>query len=268
MDSATQLFALFGNPVSHSMGPVMHNLAFAEKNVNAVYLAFAVRGIEKAVASIKSLGIQGVSVTIPFKEQVIPLLDRVDRLALEAGAVNTIVNRDNRLIGYNTDCQGAVEPLKRIGRIAGKKVCILGAGGAARAVAVGMQREKGVLFITNRSEKRGRALAEQVKGEFVSLEQLGSLAPDMVINTTSLGMTPDVDTSPVGGDFFKKGMVVMDIVYNPLETKMLKEAKRRGCTTIDGVSMFVCQGAAQFELFTGLKAPVDIMRKTVLENLV
>ncbi|MEA1968865.1 MAG: shikimate dehydrogenase [Thermodesulfobacteriota bacterium] len=268
IDSSTELYGLFGDPVSHSRGPLMHSRAFVEAGVNGVYLAFKIRDIKKGIESVRELGIRGVSITIPFKESVIPLLDEVDGLARQVGAVNTIINKNNRLYGYNTDCRGAVEPLKKLCKIKDKKICILGAGGAAKAVAVGMKNEEGRIIIANRSEKRGRALAGQVKGEFVSLVDVNKLSPDIIINTTSLGMTPDIDQAPVERDFFKKNMIVMDIVYNPLKTRMLKDAESQGCTIIDGLSMFINQGAAQFELFTGLKAPFDLMRKTVLASFI
>ncbi|MFO7883576.1 MAG: shikimate dehydrogenase [Desulfobacteraceae bacterium] len=266
MDSNTALFALFGDPVSHSKGPLMHNHALCYTGFNGAYLAFAVKDIAKALESVKVLGIKGVSITIPHKEKVIPFVDEMDELALAAGAVNTIVNRDNRLFGYNTDTYGAVAPLRQFGPLAGKKVCIFGAGGAAKAVAAGLKKEKVVISIANRTENKGAALAEKVNGVFVSLEKAEEKEFDIVINTTPLGMVPDVDRTPVTKDFFKRGMIVMDIVYNPLKTKMLREAEERGCTIIDGVSMFVNQGAAQFALFTGLKAPVEEMRNIVLES--
>ncbi len=267
IDSATQLYGVFGNPVSHSMGPLMHNAAFTEKGINAVYLAFHVKDIKKGIDSIKALGITGVSVTIPFKQSVFPFLDEIDALALEIGAVNTIVNKNGILAGFNTDSHGAVEPLKRKCRIKNKRICILGAGGAARAVAFGIRKENGIIFIGNRSEKRGKSLAKQTGGKFVSPDNIGEVDPDIIINATPVGMTPYVNESPIAADLLKDHMTVMDIVYNPLRTKLIEDAQNAGCTVIDGLSMFVNQGAAQFELFTGVKAPMDLMAQTVLDNI-
>lgn len=267
IDSATELYGLFGNPVSHSMGPLMHGAAFTEKGINAVYLAFMIKDIKRGIESVKELGIKGVSITIPFKQSVIPCLDEIDESALEIGAVNTIVNRNGRLKGFNTDCNGAIWSLKQECSIENKSVCILGAGGAARAVAFGIKKEKGIIIIVNRSEQRGKLLAEQIKGKFAAPEDMGEIAPDIIINTTPVGMTPNVNQSPVAPDVLKDHMVVMDVVYNPLRTKLIKDAENAGCTVIDGLSMFVNQGAAQFELFTGVKAPVELMRRTVVNYI-
>ncbi len=267
IDSATGLYGVFGNPVSHSMGPLMHNAAFAEKGINAVYLAFLINDIKRGIDSVRELGIKGVSVTIPFKQSVISMLDEVDDFAIKIGAVNTIVNRNGILKGFNTDSDGAVAPLRKQCGIENKKVCILGAGGAARAVAFGIKRENGIIFIVNRSENRGKLLAGQIEGEFCLPENIGEINPDIIINATPVGMTPKVGQSPVDSDIFKEHMIVMDIVYNPLQTKFLKDAENAGCTVIDGLSMFVNQGAAQFELFTESKAPLDIMKKIVMEHI-
>ena len=157
--------------------------------------------------------------------------------------------------------------MKRTCCIENKKVCILGAGGAARAVAFGIKKENGIIFIGNRSEQRGKLLATLTDGRFIALDRIGEINPDIIINTTPVGMTPNVNQSPVAADMFKEHMTVMDIVYNPLRTKLIKDAENAGCNVIDGLSMFVNQGAAQFELFTGLRAPVDLMRQTVITHI-
>ncbi len=245
----------------------MHNAAFAEKGINAVYLAFLINDIGKGIDSVRELGMGGVSVTIPFKQSVIPFLDEIDDLALEIGAVNTIINNDGRLIGFNTDSMGAVEPLKKKCCIKNNKVCIIGAGGAARAVAFGIKKEKGMVFIVNRSEQRGKVLAEQVGGEFVPLESIKELFPDIIINTTPVGMVPNIDNTPVPSEILQTSMTIMDIVYNPLKTKLIKDAENAGCAIVDGLSMFVHQGAEQFELFTGIKAPESLMKQVLMERI-
>ncbi len=267
INSATRLYGVFGNPISHSMGPVMHTRAFREKGINAVYLAFRIDAIEKGLQAMREIGIQGASITIPFKESVIPFLDDIGEHAKEMGSVNTVVNKDGKLFGYSTDHKGAVEPLRRVTPLKDKDVCVLGAGGAAKAVAYGLKKEGALLTISNRSENKGKALADQMDARFVALDHVTGLNPDIIINTTSVGMMPDTDKSPVPARFFHESMIVFDIVYNPLMTRFLIDAKNAGCTIIDGLSMFVGQGAAQFELFTGVEAPVNLMRDAVLEEM-
>ncbi|MCP4115186.1 MAG: shikimate dehydrogenase [Desulfobacteraceae bacterium] len=265
LNSDTRLYALFGDPVSHSLGPVMHNAAFGERKINAVYLAFRVSRIEQAVEAMGSLNIAGASVTIPHKETVIPFLDEVDDLARDMGAVNTIVNREGKLVGYNTDARGAVDPLERVCGLAGKRVVIIGAGGAARAVAFGVKQKGAALFIVNRSEERGRALAREIGATFIYKDELQQVDPEIIINATSVGMAPGIDDIPLDPGFLTSSMIVMDIVYTPVRTALIRAATEKGCTVIDGLSMFVNQGAAQFELFTGIKAPIEIMKKSLIK---
>lgn len=266
IDSTTLLYGVFGNPVSHSLSPAMHNAAFAHVGHKGVYLAFRIEDIQTAVAAIRALDIQGVSVTIPHKISIMPFMDEIDPLAMEIGAVNTVVNRDGNLRACNSDCLGAMRALKEKTEISGKKVAVIGAGGAARAIAFGIRKEKGRTCIVNRTVKKGEKLAEECGADFLPLSELKS-AFDILINTTPLGMTPDTDRIPLSPDILQEGMTVMDIIYNPLQTRLLKEAEKRGCVTIDGLAMFIYQGAFQFELWTGKEAPVDLMRKTVLAEL-
>ncbi len=270
----TKLYCIFGKPVSHSMSPLVHNMLFNEFGVNAVYLAFEINDIKKGVDSMRTLGIKGASITIPFKEDILKHLDEIDEAAHNIGAVNTVINKDGYLVGYNTDCAGAVEPLKEIvSSLKNKRVCILGAGGAARAVAFGIKKEGGDVTIVNRSKNRGKQLSMEVNGKFLTLSEFNDLMlisayTDILINTTSVGMTPNIDESPVNSKILHKNMTVMDIIYNPLKTELLKDAELAGCTTVDGLSMFIHQGAAQFEMFTGFKASHNFMRETVLKQMV
>jgi shikimate dehydrogenase len=263
----TSLYCVIGNPVSQSLSPIMHNRAFSLAGYDGVYVAFCVSDIQSAIAGIKALGIKGASVTIPHKTAVIPLLDEIDPLALKIGAVNTLVNRDGRLWGGNTDCAGAVSALSEKTEIPGKRVCVLGAGGAARAVGFGIISKGGRVRIANRTTVAGEALATELNAEFCPLSDIRSHPYDILINTTAVGMTPQTDISPVSADVFSPEMVVMDIVYNPLRTQFLAMAEALGCTTIDGAAMFIHQGAAQFELWTGKRAPIAVMAKTVREAL-
>jgi shikimate dehydrogenase len=264
MNAATDLYCVLGSPVSHSQSPLVHNTSFGIKKINAVYLAFEPSDIKSAVQSIRTLDIKGVSVTIPFKETIMEHLDEIDPLAREIGAVNTVVNREGRLLGYNTDCQAAVTPLIPMG-IKDKKVCIIGAGGAGKAVAHGIAKQGGQIIITNRSVQKGILLAENVGGQFIESD-LDKICADVVINTTSCGMEPHVDELPFPTRNLTSGMVVMDVVYTPLNTRFLSIARQKGCKTIDGLSMFVAQAAAQFELWTGFKPDMKLMRDAVLEN--
>jgi shikimate dehydrogenase len=261
------IYAVFGDPVSHSLSPLMHNSALVQSGLDGLYLAFRVKDIAAAVSGVRGTGIRGVSITIPHKVAVMEYLDQIDPLAGEIGAVNTIVNQQGILCGYNSDCAGAVNALMEKTGIRGQTVAVVGAGGGARAVGFGIRREGGRLTIINRTKKSGESLAAELDCEFKPLSEIGRLPYNIVVNATSVGMTPRDAETPLEGALLENGMVVMDLVYNPLKTRLLKEAEQRGCTTIDGASMFVHQGAAQFELWTGRKAPVDVMRRVVLEEL-
>lgn len=267
IDASTQLYCVIGNPVSHSMSPSVHNLAFWLSGLNAVYTAFQVVDIEAAVSGIRGLGIRGASVTIPHKQDIMGCLDHVDGIALEMGAVNTVVNRDGKLYGYNTDVTGAIASIKEKTEIRGKRVVVLGAGGAARAVGFGVRKEGARLTICNRSHEKGERLAESLSSKFLPLSSFHGDECDILINTTSVGMSPEIMHTPVKGELLHGGMVVMDIVYNPLKTRLLQEAEACGATVIDGVSMFVYQAAEQFRLWTDRPAPTMEMRKRVIELL-
>ena len=267
IDAKTRLFGVFGNPVTHSLSPAMHNAAFAAVGMNAVYLAFGLRDVSGAVLAMRSLGMGGASVTIPHKGDVMACLDEVDETARKIGAVNTIVNRAGKLIGFNSDVDGAMRALEEKTVIAGKKVAMIGAGGAARAIGYGICQKGGALVIANRSEGKGQALADDLGASFSPPHELDLAQVDILINATSVGMTPRVDEVPVLIEGLTSRTLVMDIVYNPLETALLSAARTRGCPTVDGTAMFLFQAVAQFEMWTGLKAPVALMRQTVLDAL-
>ena len=261
------IYAVFGDPVGHSLSPVMHNSALAQAGLDGYYLAFRVADIAAAVSGIRGLGIRGASITIPHKINVMKYLDQVDSLAAEIGAVNTVVNHKGVLHGYNSDCAGATKALTEKTIINGKDVAIVGAGGGARAVGFGIKQEGGRLTIINRTRARGEKLATDLDCEFKPHSDVNQLPYHIIINATSVGMTPHDDGVPLNTDLLEGGMVVMDMVYNPLKTRFLAQAEKSGCLTIDGVAMFVHQGAVQFELWTSKKAPVEIMRRAVLEEL-
>ena len=267
IDQHTKLYGVVGYPIGHSMSPVMQNAAFSAKDLNAVYLAFETKDIEGCLNSMKTLGIRGMSVTIPHKSALIPLLDDVDALAMKIGAVNTIINRGGLLVGYNSDVTGALKALEEKIVLTGKSCLLIGAGGAARAIGFGL-KEKGVtISVANRSSDRGRDLAALLDSPFIPLEKVGDKRADLLIQTTPVGMYPDVDRCPIDEHVLKGGMVVMDIIYNPIETRLLKIARRQGCKTINGLSMFIHQGAEQFRLWTGLDAPINVMARALKDAL-
>jgi len=261
------LYVVVGNPIGHSLSPAMHNSALAHAGLDGVYLAFRVEDIAAAISGIRGLDIRGVSITIPHKVSVMQYLDEVDPVASDIGAVNTIVNRKGVLHGYNSDGDGAIKALLEKTTIKGKQVAVIGAGGGARAVGFGLKQEGGMVTIINRSKSAGEKLAGDLDVEFKLLAEVKKLPYQIVINATPAGMTPDINSVPLAPDLMKPGMIVMDMVYNPLKTRFLEAAELIGCTTVDGVAMFVHQGAVQFELWTGRKAPVDVMRRVVLEEL-
>jgi shikimate dehydrogenase len=263
----TQIYGILGQPVAHSLSPAMHNAAFRHLGLNAVYVAFPVTDLQKAVAGIRGLNIQGVSVTIPFKEEIIPLLDELDPHAARMGAVNTVVNRQGRLLGYNTDWLGALKALQEKTAIAGEHFLILGAGGAARAIVYGILKERGRVTVTDLDAARAAALARDFAVEAISLNTLGQCPATVLVNATPVGMAPQVDDIPINPELLSHFRLVMDIVYRPLTTRLLKEAQARGGATIDGLKMLLHQAEAQFELWTGQPAPEEAMSRAAYTAL-
>jgi len=267
IDGKTKVYAVIGHPVAHSFSPLIQNLAFAHHQLNAVYVALPVTDIGAAVTGMRALDLQGLSVTIPHKEQVMAHLDSCDQDAERIGAVNTIVRRDNRLIGYNTDGRGALQALEAKTSVQGTAVTIIGAGGGARAVGYALRAAGARLTIVNRGIQRGQRLASELKATFVPLNRLNGLDCRILINTTPVGMTPNADGIIVSPDWLNDDMVVMDLVYNPLQTRLLTAAAAAGCQTVDGLGMLVYQGGIQFELWTGKRAPLDQMMQTAYQSL-
>lgn len=297
----TKVVGIFGDPVVHSLSPAMHNAAFEAMGLDYVYVPFHVKldnnaDLKKAVDGIRAMNIRGVNVTIPHKEKVAKFLDDLHESAEYVGAVNTIVNDNGRLIGYNTDVYGYINGLEadlelqgiKDFSLRGKKAVILGAGGSARAILAGLYLEGfDSVIIANRDVKRARKLIsganeKKVKNELIRggwkkisekarvvlLKDVSSHLhdADILINTTPVGMM-GIGTLDIDLDKLPAHALVSDIVYTPLETEFLRRAKRQGLKTVSGLSMLVFQGAEAFELWTGKKAPVDIMRKAALEAL-
>jgi len=267
IDAQTELYGIIGKPVRHSLSPVIHNGAFRRMGLNAVYLAFEVNNLEEAMSGIRELGLRGVSVTLPFKTQILPYLDNIGDVAWKIRAVNTIVNEGGRMIGHNTDLNGALEALEEKVDLKDKRVILLGAGGAARAIGFGLKEKECQVIIFNRSQNRAKVLAKELGCDHHPLSCFEEMDGDILVNATSVGMYPLDAESPIPKEILKEGMVVMDIVYRPLKTKLLQEAEERGCLTIDGLEMLARQGAAQLEIWTGRRPEIKEIKEDLCEAL-
>lgn len=274
INGATRLYAIVGMPVTHSLSPVMQNAAFRSTGINGAYVPVPSEDIEKTVQGLRALGFGGASVTIPHKETVMACVDRLDPVAREIGAVNTLAFEQHPdtgevvCVGYNTDWMGSNLALAKEIELKGSSALVLGAGGAAKAVAFGLlEAGASKVFLANRTLQKAVALAEELGSDFVSLADIDQVDADILINTTSVGMTPHIDNSLVPKEYLSRYAVVMDIVYAPLETRLLKEAKASGCRTVDGLAMLYYQGLAQFKIWTGVEPPVSVMRDALLQEL-
>ncbi len=264
----TAVYALLGNPVGHSLSPIMHNAAYREMMLSAVYVPFCVNNLTDAIRGVRAMGILGLSITIPFKTDILPLLDNITDDVRAIGATNTVMNRDGRLEGRNTDWIGLKTALESRFNLEGKTCAILGAGGAARAAVYTVVQGGARPIIINRTIKTAERLAAEFGGEAFPLTDFDRVKADCLINTTSVGMFPHSAESPVAAKNLGRFQWVMDMIYNPLETKLLSDAQRAGCGIISGLDMFVCQGAEQIRCWTGLEPPLDIMRRVVVEYLI
>jgi shikimate dehydrogenase len=263
MKETIRHYALFGNPVGHSLSPLMHNAAFGALGFRALYEAHCVENLDLSVRLIREKPLAGVSVTLPVKGAVMAFLDEVDDDARAIGAVNTIKHEGSRLRGMNTDWMGLVAAMEEHFSLAGKTVAVLGAGGAARAAVYGILRKGGIPIIFNRSRDRAESLARWFACEARPLASLGETEADVLINATPSGMSPSVDETPVDQRHLARFRWVVETIYNPLETRLLREAKAAGCEVITGLSMFVRQGAEQIRIWTGLDPPVELMTRVV-----
>ncbi len=279
INAQTQFCGVIGNPVEHSLSPAIHNAAFQKLGLNFVYLAFRVEAIGDAIKGLRALGsFRGASVTIPHKVATVPLLDSIEPTARHIGAINTIVAKGGTLTGYNTDATGALRALRE-GAVAlkGRQVVILGSGGAARAIAFALGTEPGIdrLTILGIDNQERTALVRDLQSKTGMTVQesplyegtLRKVLPDthVLIHCTPMGMSPKLHETSVPVTLLHAGLTVMDIVYNPRDTRLLKDAKAAGCRTIPGLEMFLHQAAAQFELWTNQTAPADVMR-AILES--
>ncbi len=276
----TQTFCLIGQPVEHSMSPTMWNPALQELGLDFIYIAFDVHPdqLKEAINGIRALGIKGVNVTIPHKEKVMSFLDEIDPFAQKLGAINTIKNEDGYLKARNTDADGAKKSLLDAGCIiSNKKVLMIGAGGVARALCYMLSEEAEKIVLLDIIEEKARKLANEVK-EKMNADIIGKLSnestieeeiksADILINATPIGMHPKTDATPVPKNFLHPDLFVFDVVYNPLITKLLKEASEIGCETLSGLDMLVNQGVIAFEWWTGKSPNAELMKTKIIDFL-
>ncbi len=266
-DARTRVYGVIGNPIGHSLSPAMQNAGFAARRMNAVYLPFLVRGLKDFLGSVEPLGIRGFSVTLPHKERIIRHLDGCDPLAARIGAVNTIVVRGGgKLYGYNTDYVSVLRALERRIPLRGSRVLIAGAGGAARAVAFALAQAGAAVCVCARRPARAKSLARAVGGEALARASLRREYFDAIVNATPVGMYPQAGRSPLEANELNCRLV-FDTIYRPRMTRLLQLAEGRGIETVSGVEMFVAQGTAQWEIWTGERAPEKAMRDAVVQAL-
>ncbi|MCP4681379.1 MAG: shikimate dehydrogenase [Desulfobacterales bacterium] len=278
----TQICAIIGNPVAHSLSPAIHNAAFAALGLDFVYVAFRVEDVRHALKGMRALeNFRGMSVTIPHKIEVMKYVDEIPELDRHIGSINTVVREGDRLLGLGTDGVGALKALSDAGlELSDLNVLMLGSGGASRAIAFTLAMNTGLkqlalLDIDNDmlqelASSLNKGTDATIKWELLTEKTLAANMEeaDLIINCTPVGMHPHEDSSLIPARLFRPGQLVFDVVYNPLETKLLAEARAKGLKVISGVDMFINQAVLQFERFTGNDAPIDVMRKVVMESLV
>ena len=261
----TAVYGVIADPVAHSLSPLMHNAGFAARKKDAIYVPFRVQDLPDFIAAIKPFGIAGFSVTIPHKERILRYLDVCDPLAAEIGAVNTVVVRAGKLCGYNTDFVGVLRALEKRLKLPSSRVLLVGAGGSARAAAFALARAGAAVSICARRPQRARALARLVGGEAIDRRRLRGSFFDAIVNCTPIGMHSH-GGSPLESGELNCGLV-MDLIYRPLKTELLRRAESRGIATVSGVDMFLAQGFAQWQLWMGEPAPQSAMRRVVMAAL-
>lgn len=272
INANTKICMVIGDPVEHSLSPLLHNSGYKELGIEDrfVYLGAGIKieYLSDFLNAMRLLNIRGVSATMPHKLEVLTFLDEVDPVAKKIGAANTIVNEGGVLKGYNTDWFGAVVPLKEKTALSGKQIAVLGAGGAARAVVYGLVKEGARVTVFNRTVEKAREISDRFGADFKSWEEINMVSEfDVIINATSLGMVPGINESPLNKELINNKQIILDLIYHPLETRLLKEAIEQGAITIPGTEMLLAQAAGQFELFTGEKAPLVEMRKALEQEL-
>ncbi len=281
ISTSTQLCAVIGNPVGHSLSPAIHNAGYEALDLDFVYIACRVEDVAAALGGVRALGnFRGLSVTIPHKIEAMKHVDEVAKVDRAIGSINTVVHEGDKLLGLGTDGPGALKALADAGvTVDGRRILMLGAGGAARAIGftLAWKAAPAELILLDINEEMLRGLAADLRAGSATPIMDAILTPDtledalgraeVVIHCTPIGMHPKVDASLVPAEFFRPEQAVFDIVYTPLETKLLADARARGCRVIPGVEMFLNQAVLQFEYFTGVPAPIDAMRRVLMEHL-
>lgn len=273
----TELYGVIADPVGHSLSPVIHNAAFREADIDAVYVPFRVPSdnLTEFMEDAPKLGLKGISVTIPHKEAIAAHLTKVEPAAKGIAAVNTVIPKDGEVLGYNTDCKAAMDaleaglrpkgeaPIPGASPLSGKRVLVLGAGGVSRALLYGLQKRGAKTVIASRTKERSDKLAKEFGARAVDWNARHNPDIEVIVNGTPIGMHPNVDESPYNKGHLKPSVVVFDTVYNPESTLLIKEARDHGCRVVTGVEMFIRQASLQFLLFTGVEPPFEVMRETL-----
>ncbi len=267
VDAATKVYGVAGNPIRSSLSPIMMNTAFRRETVNAVYLALQATKLSDLLKLVQEIPIQGLSVTMPLKQEIMAHLERTDPLSAKIGACNTVLRaQDGKLYGFNTDVAGITGPLEKRMSLRGAKVLVLGAGGAARAAVFGLRDKGAEVFILNRTSETAQKLARQSGSKTIKKDAVAKTSFDVIINATPIGMA-GIKATPLLEAKDLNTKLVFDLVYNPLETPLLRMARQKGIPIITGIEMFVQQGARQFEIFTGKPAPEEEMLRVVIHSL-
>jgi 3-dehydroquinate dehydratase/shikimate dehydrogenase len=266
VDQATQVYGVVGDPVSHSLSPVMMNAAFRRETVNAVYLALHAKSLKDLLACVHDIPIRGLSVTMPYKQEIVAALENSDPLTRQIGACNTVVrSADGKLYGFNTDVAGVVVPLEQRLRLEGARILIVGAGGVARAAAFGLKAKGAEVYLTNRTAEKGQTLARQAKVKYLKRADVAKQEFEVIINATPVGMEGNKQSPLEEKELNAK--YLFDLVYSPAETKLIRMARAKGLQVIPGLEMFVQQGARQFEIWAGKPAPIAEMAYVVTKAL-
>jgi len=267
VDQTVRRAAVLGSPIKHSLSPLMLNTAFRRETVNAVFLALQTNKLTDLLTLVREVPISGLAVTMPLKEEILAHLEKTDPLSEKVGACNTVVrSQDGKLYGFNTDVAAVVRPLERRLQLKGAKILVMGAGGAARAAVFGLKDKGAEVFVMNRTPEAAQKLARQAKAKSIKREQLAKTAFDVIINATPSGMQGVKPASILDAKEIN-ARLVFDLVYNPIDTPLIRMAREKGIAVITGVEMFVHQGARQFEIWTGKPAPEEEMLRVVVHAL-
>jgi len=280
VSGTTNIYGIIGDPVTHTLSPLIHNTSFRKLRLNCIYVPFRVNSVElsHAIKGVRAMSIQGLNVTMPHKLAIIPLIDELDTLAMRIGAVNTIVNNGGKLIGYNTDAAGFVEALLHNGiNPKNKKVVVFGAGGVSRAICFALAEQQCEIVIINRTSDKAHELAnkvshvssQMVKSSNISEGNLDELlfGADIVVNATNVGMEGTIGKSVIPAELIHSSMVIFDTIYQPFETQLIMDAKNIGAQVVGGLDMLLWQGAIAFKIWTGFDAPFELMRNELYRVL-